>query len=107
MGMYDIGISKEINQLCPLCPICKSKFIDDLEWQTKSYENLLYTYSLSEIKNGTNSNFEFHTLCPECNSYIKLNFQEDRVVLNYSNTDIKVTRRLPDEAFDLYQEISK
>lgn len=109
MGMYDNGIPKELNQLVPICPFCKIEFNENnIEWQTKSYENCLFEVSLKEISKKR-SEFEFHTICENCREYFSIHFEKDKLLLSYYDNkhSKRVYKDLPDYLFDLYKTISK
>lgn len=110
MGMFD-RVTSEINLILPKCPICKHKFDIDQEWQTKSYENLLYNVSLRTLRQKLNE-FTAHTICDSCDNYLCLAFNEDNIELIYDkNNKIdekkeKVTKILPKENFELYNYLT-
>lgn len=86
MGMYDI-VLPEINLVVQKCPKCKCKLDSYQEWQTKSFERLLLNVSLRTLRNSC-KNFEAHMVCENCNTYVKLEYlQNKKLMLSYDDNE--------------------
>lgn len=85
MGMFD-NVLPEINLIIIRCPICKHKFSIDQEWQTKSHDRLLNLLSIRTLYNDC-KNFEAHTICNNCNNYIKVNFDKEHIKIKYKDKE--------------------
>lgn len=108
MGMYD-NVLPEINILVNKCPKCKHKFnINEQEWQTKSYKNLLFNVSLRTLNNEV-KNFEAHTICENCGTYIKLrHFENNETTIEYQNSkDELFCKRLDKNQMELFEAFTK
>lgn len=110
MGMFDKVLSEANLILDNKCPACKHKL--DALWQTKSYKNLLYGVSLRTLKNEV-GNFECHTICDNCLSYMKLIFENNKIILEYhkrlrhSDKDKIVTKILPKKSLEVYRLLTE
>lgn len=69
MGMYDVVDKQIIDRVVKTCPFCHKEF-DFIEWQTKSFENVLDYIKLEDLK--ADHRFEAHTICNNCNQYISV-----------------------------------
>ena len=108
MGMYDV-VLPEANLVIGKCPSCKRKFEIDQEWQTKSYESLLYLISLRTLRYSTNENFEIHTICDHCGMYMKAYFNDTNPRIVYSEEDDhfkEINKPLTKKQLELYDWVS-
>lgn len=111
MGMYDL-VLPEINLVIGKCPICKNKFSIDQEWQTKSYKSLLFRVSLRTLKYSRKNFFEVHTICNNCNSYIKVYFDENpRIEFNkkekgFNKNNKLITKPLTKKQLEIYEYVT-
>lgn len=106
MGMYD-KVTSEINLIIPQCPICHHGFgLNEVEWQTKSYEKLLYTVSLRTLSHFTNR-FEIHTICPKCNNYLSVTFSKNEAILKYSKNHKDYQKKLSKSKFYTYKLLTE
>lgn len=91
MGMFDV-VLPEVNLIIPKCPICKHKFNIEQEWQTKSHDRLLNYLSIKTLYNDCKS-FETHTICDNCNNYIRVEFNEEQIKIKYKNKEKDVNKK--------------
>lgn len=110
MGMFDY-VLPDANVVIKKCPRCKHKFnLLEQEWQTKSNERLLLKYSLRTLRHEC-GNFEIHTICDHCNTYIKAEFSDNEVTLEYvlwkfHNRKV-IRKRLSNKQFEIYRALSE
>jgi hypothetical protein len=84
MGMYDTINFRVANKIIQECPNCFTPFsIEEDEWQTKSFENMLDTLSEKDL----DRDFEMHTICHQCNHYISLSVQVKKIYDYHINKD--------------------
>ena len=65
---------------------------NEQEWQTKSHDRLLNYLSIKTLYNDCKS-FEAHTICDNCNNYIRVEFNEEQIKIKYKNKEKDVNKK--------------